>query len=268
MVDQDRALMNLRITGGVGRHAGDAGVSGLQHGDAEGLMVGTRKGDIDLGEEAPIRDLGRKPGYELHVAQPLEPRLGVCIAVFQPLRDPEWFIPVLFPADEERHVSVLGRQALDDLQRSLEVFVGAPAVLPQDGQLRPPSSVPALTEVNALKVNAEEANLELVAIDPLLQKTFSKHARGDVPLEVGHEPRYGLEKAALMLILLPVPAGEVVRIDGPEHGWCAKEVFPLEHERVGAPVRGVDHHVGRELLELPIKGRIQPVAPNFKAAFA
>ena len=105
MRGQDRAAVNFGVGNSVGDDAGDAGVGLLQHGDAEGLVVRTGEGDVYRGDEAPVVDLSLKPGHELYVAQAAEPRQGVCIVVFEALRDPERLIPVLLPAPQRPGLS-------------------------------------------------------------------------------------------------------------------------------------------------------------------
>jgi hypothetical protein len=109
-------------------------------------------------------------------------------------------------------------------------------------------SVLAPAAVYALEVDAEEADLKLIAIDALLQETFGKEALRKVSPEIGHETGYGLQETIHMLVLLPIPARNVVRIESPQEGRSAEEVFLMEQECVHAPMRGINQDVGGELL--------------------
>src|SRR5438093_8997369 len=152
----------------------------------------------------------------MNVAQAGEPWQGLCEVVFEALGDPEGLIPVLVPADKERHVSMLGRQGLDDVQRTPEVLVGAPAVLPQHREAGAFAALTSSAAVDSLEVEAEETDLELKAFDALLQKALGEEAVHGVSTEVGHDICHRLEESIHMHVLLPVPAGKVVRIEGPK----------------------------------------------------
>src|SRR6266542_2631245 len=214
MVHHHGSAVNLGIGYRVGDHAGGASVGCLQHGDTEGLMVRARKGNIHIRQQAPVVDLSGETRQELNVAQTGEPRQGPGEVVFEAPGNPEGLIPVLVPADKERHVSMLGRQGLDDVQRTPQVLVGAPAVLPQHREAGAFAALTSLAVVDSLEV--EETDLKLKAFDALLQKALGEEAVHGVSLEVGHDICHRLEESIHMHVLLPVPAGKVVRIEGPK----------------------------------------------------